>query len=114
MQRFQDQGGAKPKELIGTVKSQELPLGSELGGEEPERAGHCCPGWPPGRRLSLKPGEKGTLSFTCSSPEGVALVKTFTFNSDSYGFDLAVKVANHTRQPLEGQLGLELSENFAG
>ena len=43
----------------------------------------------------------------------MTFTKTFTFSSDSYSFDLAVKLANHTSQPLEGQLSLELSENYA-
>ena len=64
--------------------------------------------------LTLQAGEKGTLKFTCVSPAGLTLVKTFTFKGDSYGFDLAVQVTNHTGQPLEGQLNLDLSENFAG
>ena len=42
------------------------------------------------------------------------MVKTYTFKGDSYGFDLAVQVTNHTGQPLDGQLNLDLSENFAG
>ena len=64
--------------------------------------------------LNLKDGDKGTLKFTCVSPEGLTFVKTFTFKGDSYGFDLAVQVTNHTGQALDGQLNLDLSENFAG
>ncbi len=113
VQRYQDHREGQPKQLIREGKSQELPLG--LSWEGKNLTVPALLPWVASRtELSLKPGEKGTLLFTCSSPEGVTLVKTFTFNSDSYGFDLAVKVANHTRQPLEGQLGLELSENFAG
>jgi YidC/Oxa1 family membrane protein insertase len=64
--------------------------------------------------LNLKNGDKGTLKFTCVSPEGLTFVKTFTFKADSYGFDLALQVTNHTKQALEGQINLDLSENFAG
>lgn len=64
--------------------------------------------------LTLQAGDKGTLKFTSVSPEGLSLVKTFTFKGDSYGVDLAVQVTNNTGQPLEGQLNLDLSENFAG
>ena len=64
--------------------------------------------------LTLKDGDKGTLKFTCVSPEGLTFVKTFTFKADSYGFDLALQVTNHTKQALEGQVNLDLSENFAG
>jgi YidC/Oxa1 family membrane protein insertase len=64
--------------------------------------------------LDLKAGEKGTLKFTCVSPQGLTFVKTFTFKADSYGFDLAAQVTNYTNRPLDGQLNLDLSENFAG
>lgn len=113
IQRYEDHQKGKPKELVREGKSQELPLGLSWEGKNlsvpallPYEASQ------PG--LSLKSGEKGTLKFTGVSPQGVAFTKTFTFNSDSYGVGLAVKVANHTRQSLEGQLNLEMSQNFAG
>jgi YidC/Oxa1 family membrane protein insertase len=55
---------------------------------------------------------QGHLKFT-SSVEGLTC-QTFTFKADSYGFDLALQVTNHTKQALEGQINLDLSENFAG
>jgi YidC/Oxa1 family membrane protein insertase len=64
--------------------------------------------------LNLKDGDKRTLKFTCVSPEGLTFVKTYTFKADSYGFDLTVQVTNQTQQPLDGQLNLDLSENYAG
>ena len=64
--------------------------------------------------LTLKDGQKGALKFSCVSSEGLTFVKTFTFKADSYGFDLAVAVTNHTKQSQDGQLNLDLSENYAG
>jgi YidC/Oxa1 family membrane protein insertase len=105
--------GVKPKELVREGGANELPLTMSWEGKtlnvpglaqyEASAAG-----------LTLRAGDKGTLKFTCVSPEGLTFIKTFTFKGDSYGFDLAVQVTNRTAQPLEGQLNLDLSENFAG
>ncbi len=107
------QAGIKAKDLVREGGANELPLtvsweGKTLNvpGLELSEASTSA--------LTLKAGEKGTLKFTCVSPEGLTLVKTYTFKGDSYGFDLAVQVTNHTGQPLDGQLNLDLSENFAG
>jgi YidC/Oxa1 family membrane protein insertase len=114
LERYQtpEQAGAQPKQLVRNGKHQELPLGVAWEGKGLDvPATLLCQASQP--ILNLKPGEKGTLTFTCTSPQGLAFTKTFTFNSDTYSFDLAVKLANHTGQPLEGQVSLELSENYA-
>jgi YidC/Oxa1 family membrane protein insertase len=103
----------KPKELVRPGNSQELPLAVGWEGKQLSVSG-VLPCEASASQVLLKPGEKGTLQFKCISPEGVAFTKTYTFNSDNYDFGLAVKVANHTKQTLEGAVGLELSENFAG
>ncbi len=106
------QAGAQPKELVRPGKNQELPLAVSWEGQNLEvPATLFCEA--SRQELKLKPGEKGTLKFSCTSPQGVVFIKTLTFNSDTYSFDLAVQLANHTGQPLDGQLGLELSENYA-
>ena len=114
LERYQapEQAGARPKELVRAGRNQELPLSLAWEGKNLDvPATLLCQASRPG--LNLKAGEKGTLKFTCTSPQGVAFTKTFSFNSDSYSFDLAVTLANHTSQSLEGQLSLELSENYA-
>ena len=114
LERYQtpQQAGAQPKQLVRNGKHQELPLGVAWEGKGLDVPPTLlCQASQPA--LNLKPGEKGTLTFTCTSPQGLAFTKTFTFNSDTYSFDLAVKLANHTGQPLEGQVSLELSENYA-
>jgi YidC/Oxa1 family membrane protein insertase len=105
--------GIKPKDLVREGNANELPLtvsweGKTLNVSGMQLSQASVPA------LTLKAGEKGTLKFTGVSPEGLIFVKTFTFTGDSYGFDLAVQVTNHTGQPLDGQLNLDLSENYAG
>jgi YidC/Oxa1 family membrane protein insertase len=103
----------KPKELVRPGNSQELPLAVSWEGRQFSVPGQL-PSQASASQVILKPGGKGTLEFKSVSPEGVAFTKIYTFNADNYDFNLAVKVANHTSQTLEGAVGLELSENFAG
>ncbi|MFA4901206.1 MAG: membrane protein insertase YidC [Desulfobaccales bacterium] len=102
-----------PKDLVREGGANELPLTVSWESKTLNVAGMAlCEASTSG--LTLKDGDKSTLKFTCVSPEGLTFVKTFTFKADSYGFDLAVQLTNHTKQPLEGQINLDLSENFAG
>jgi len=104
--------GIKPKDLVREGGANELPLTVTWEGKSLKVAGmQLSQASAPG--LTLGAGDQGALKFTSVSPEGLTLVKTFTFKGDSYGFDLAVQVANNTGQPLDGQLNLDLSENFA-
>jgi YidC/Oxa1 family membrane protein insertase len=105
--------GIKPKDLVREGGANELPLTLSWEGKTLNVPGTQL-SEASASALSLSAGDKGTLKFTCVSPEGLTFVKTFTFKGDSYGFDLAVQVTNHTGQPLDGQLNLDLSENFAG
>jgi YidC/Oxa1 family membrane protein insertase len=115
VERYQppEEVGAKPKELVRVDKSQELPLSLSWEGRtltvspdlpyEADQAG-----------LTLKEGEEGSLRFTAVSPEGLALTKSFKFRGNSYYIDLDVQVVNRTAQPLEGNLDLSLTANYAG
>ena len=105
--------GIKSKDLVREGGANELPLTLSWEGKTLNLPG-LAQYEASTSALTLQAGEKGTLKFTCVSPEGLTLVKTFTFKGDSYGFDLAVQVTNNTGQPLDGQLNLDLSENFAG
>ena len=105
--------GIKPKDLVREGEANELPLTMSWEGKTLNVTGTQL-SEASASALTLSAGDKGTLKFTCVSPEGLTFVKTFTFKGDSYGFDLAVQVTNHTGQPLDGQLNLDLSENFAG
>jgi YidC/Oxa1 family membrane protein insertase len=105
--------GIQTKDLVREGDANELPLTLSWEGKTLNVSGlGLCEAST--SALTLKAGEKGTLKFTCVSPEGLTMVKTFTFKGDSYGFDLAVQVTNRTGQPVNGQLNLDLSENFAG
>ena len=115
VERYQDpqKMGANPKELIMGGKSQDLPLSLSWEGKNltvpallPYQASPAA--------LTLQPGQSATMNLTCVTPEGLTFTKAFTFRADSYSFDLAVKVANHTRQPLDGHLDLDLAANYAG
>jgi YidC/Oxa1 family membrane protein insertase len=115
LERYLNPEAAKigPKELVREGGANELPLTLSWEGKTLNMAGMgLCEASTSG--LRLKEGDKGTLKFTCASPEGLTFVKTYTFKADSYGFDLALQVTNHTQQPLEGQINLDLSENYAG
>ena len=102
-----------PKDLVREGGANELPLTVSWEGKSLNASGMgLCEASASG--LTLKDGDKGTLKFTCVSPEGLTFVKTFTFKANSYGFDLTVQVTNQTKQSLEGQINLDLSENFAG
>ena len=109
-----ENSASKPKELVRPGPSQDFPLNLSWEGKGQTVSGETlfCEASKP--ELTLKDGDKGTLKFTGTTPDGLTFTKTFTFKADSYGFDLAVQVANHTSQALEGQVGLDLSENFAG
>jgi YidC/Oxa1 family membrane protein insertase len=100
-----------PKELVREGNSNELPLTVSWEGKSLSMAG-TSPCEASTSALTLKDGDKSTLKFTCISPEGLTLAKTFTFKADSYGFQLAVQMINRTEQPLNGQLNLDLSENY--
>ncbi|MDP1762009.1 MAG: membrane protein insertase YidC, partial [Deltaproteobacteria bacterium] len=104
--------GLKSKDLVREGGANELPLTLSWEGKTLNLPGLALYEASTSA-LTLQAGDKGTLKFTCVSPEGLTLVKTFTFKGDSYGFDLAVQVTNNTGQPLDGQLNLDLSENFA-
>ncbi len=104
---------SKPKELVRPGPGQDFPLGLNWEGKGLAVPGTLlCEASRPG--LTLKDGEKDTLKFSCVSPEGLTFIKTYTFKGDGYGFDLAVQMANHSSQNLEGHLDLDLSENFTG
>ncbi|MDP3183553.1 MAG: membrane protein insertase YidC [Desulfobaccales bacterium] len=107
-----EKNGAVPKELVRAGKSQDLPLSLRWEGKN-LAVPALLPYQASQPQLTLKPGESATLHLTCVSPEGLTFTKSFTFRSDSYSFDLAVKVANRTRQPLEGHLDLDLTANYA-
>lgn len=115
VERYQDpeKVDSALKELVRVKKDEGLPLTLSWEGEnlkvpglilyEASQSG-----------LTLQPGQTAALKFTAATPEGLVLTKTFTFKSDSYAFDLAVKAENRGKQNLEGQLDLGLVSDYSG
>lgn len=63
--------------------------------------------------LTLSPEQKqGVLNFRWRSPQGLSLVKTFTFTYDSYRIGLDIKIVNGTSQALDENLVLLLGNRF--
>jgi YidC/Oxa1 family membrane protein insertase len=113
LERYLNPEEAKAKNLVRKSKANELPLTVSWEGKSLKVPGlGLCEAST--SDLTVKDGDKGILKFTCVSPEGLTFIKTYTFNGNSYAFDLAVQVINQTGRPLDGQLNLDLSENFAG
>ena len=113
--RYQDpeQAGAPLKELVRVKKGEALPLTLTWEGQNLKVPGPIFyqASQP---ALTLKAGETASLKLTGASPEGVVFTKTLNFKSDSYAFDLAVKVENRSQQNLEGQVDLDLPANYTG
>ncbi|MHB8069863.1 MAG: membrane protein insertase YidC [Desulfobaccales bacterium] len=115
VERYQDPEkiASAPKELVRVKKDEGLPLTLSWEGQnlrvpglilyEASKSG-----------LTLQPGQTAVLKFTGATPEGLVLTKTFTFRSDSYAFDMAVKAENRGKQNLEGQLDLSLVSDYSG
>ena len=115
VERYLDpqKNGGPPKELVRAGKSQELPLSLTWEGKN-LTVPALLPYQASQPQLTLKPQESATLRFIGVSPEGLTITKILNFRGDSYSFDLAVKVANHSGKPLEGHLDLDLTANYAG
>jgi len=115
VQRYKDPAnmGAQPKELVRVKPGEGLPLTVSWEGQKLKVPGQI-PYQASQPSLTLEPGQTGSLRFTGTSPEGLVFIKNFTFKSDSYAFDLALKVENRTKQPQEGQLDLGLVANYVG
>lgn len=113
--RYQDpeKTASAPKELVRVKKAEGLPLTLSWEGQDLKVPGLIL--YEASQTgLTLKPGQTAALKFTAATPEGLALTKTFTFKSDSYAFDLAVKAENRSKQNLEGQLDLGLVSDYSG
>lgn len=59
-------------------------------------------------------GSERRLAFTWTSPQGVTLVKTYSFMPDSYEIGLDIKVRNRSSRSVEDSLTVSLVSGFAG
>jgi YidC/Oxa1 family membrane protein insertase len=101
-----------PKELIRSSSPEMLPLGmtwqdaaGTIGPDEIYAADK--------KAINLHKDEEARLTFTAVRAGGVRLVRTFTFKGDSYRLDTAATVQNLGTQPLQGNLGLTLYDDFS-
>ncbi len=110
VERYQDPKTAEPayKQLVRISPTQALPLGVSWHGEElevPARALYEASD----KQISVTVGETRSLRFKTVGPAGVTITKTYTFNPETYAFDLEVTVANPSPQTLNGNLELALT-----
>jgi len=61
-------------------------------------------------RITVAAGGKETLTFRHVTSSGVEVLKTYTFDADSYTIDTALTLRNAGSSPLSGTLDLVLSE----
>ncbi len=110
VERYQnpDTAEANFKELVRTAPGQPLPLSLGWEGSQvriPANLFYEASA----QELTLKGGKSGTLSFKAAGPGGVEIIKTYTFNPQTYVFDLEVTLINRGTATLEGNLDLALS-----
>ncbi|AEB08728.1 membrane protein insertase YidC [Desulfobacca acetoxidans] len=114
IQRYKRVGNqiTDPKELVQATTPDALPLAlawetkaASVGAAEVYQADQ--------KAISLTDQDKAKLSFTCVRPNGLTLVKTFTFEQNSYRLDLTATVKNQSSNPLEGDLALSLTDDFS-
>ena len=54
------------------------------------------------------------LIFTWTSPEGITIVKTYTFSPDAYEFGLGIKVQNFSPEAIDNNLTISLRSSLNG
>ncbi len=101
-----------PREMIRSNNPEMLPLGmtwqaatGTIGPDEIYRADK--------KEIALTNNDEARLTFTAVRPDGVRLVRTYTFKGDSYRLDMAATIQNQGTQPLQGKLDLTLYDDFS-
>ncbi len=105
LQKYQPLGEiTDPKELIQNSNPEMLPLAltwnsaaGSIGANEIYTADK--------KEITLADNGEAQLSFTCVRPDGVTLVRTFTFKGDSYRLDMAATVKNQGASTTPGESG---------
>ena len=97
-----------PKEMIRSNTPEMLPLGmtwqaatGAIGPDEIYRADK--------KEITLTDGGKARLSFTAVRPDGVRLVRTYTFTGNSYRLDMAATGTKPRHPTFAGKFGSERS-----
>ena len=101
-----------PKEMIHSDNPETLPLGmtwqaaaGSIGPDELYRADK--------KGLTLANNDKASLTFSAVRPDGVRLVRTYTFTGNSYQLDMTATVHNTGTQPVQGNVDLSLYDDFS-
>jgi YidC/Oxa1 family membrane protein insertase len=101
-----------PKELVRSSNPEMLPLGlawqaaaGAIGPYEIYTADKP--------EITLKDNGEARLTFSFVRPDGITLVRTFTFKGDSYRLDMTATLKNQGSQPLQGNLALSLYDDFS-
>ena len=64
--------------------------------------------------LLLSGKESGSIDFTWVSPEGVRLIKSYTFKADGYSIDSKIRVVNGSGSKVEGTVATVLTAYYPG
>lgn len=62
--------------------------------------------------LTLNHGQKGEITFTWDSPNGVRVEKRYTFSGDTYTILMEVSISNNSLQPIQGVMATDLLAPF--
>lgn len=108
LKKYREKGGPAGKEV--TLIAEEAPefftLKSEGKGFAIDPAAVCAVN---SDGFTVAKGDKRELEFTCSSPQGTVLKKSYKFSGDSYGIDLNQQLVNSGAVKQEGVLRLVLN-----
>ncbi len=106
--------GSKPLDIVGASSIRPLPLDAAL--EEGQ------PPFPPvpvfasdaPASVSVRPGEKETVTLLWETARGVRVVREYTFFGDRYDFEVRQQVGNGSSAPIRVRPGIELTQIFRG
>ncbi|NNG46325.1 MAG: membrane protein insertase YidC, partial [Deltaproteobacteria bacterium] len=114
LNRYNDHPGpaGKPLDIIGSGEVRPLPLELNLTESQPPFPEFPVYASNAPDELSVKTGEKKTVSLSWESREGVRIAREYTFTGRRYDFDVDQKVTNGAAGSLRLKPGTFLSQVF--
>ncbi|MCM2358409.1 MAG: membrane protein insertase YidC [Geobacteraceae bacterium] len=108
LKQYHERTGADAREvtLIAEEAAENFTLRSEVTGFALDPATVCSAN---SEGFTVAKGDKRELEFSCSSPQGIVLKKSYTIRGDSYGIDLNQQLVNAGAVRQEGVLRLVVS-----
>lgn len=91
-------------EMIHKPLEGDLPLGAEFTGAGGPLGFGTALFVVEGKDLVLSAGGKGHITFRYRTPEGLEMIKTFSFSGDSYALKAKLRIVNQGHGPLGGRL----------